>query len=334
MSALAGADLAGYRAVREAAALTAAQRWGVIVLRGPDRVRFLHNLISNDVKGLKAGHSNWSAALALKGKVLAVLRVLSLPEELWVTLPAEQKDPILAHLKKYKIVDKVEFEDRSAAGMRLSLYGAHGAQQLQAAGAALPDLAPGQHAAASLAGAQVEIDRSQDVTGAPGYDLYVAKDSAAAVRDALEAAGAASLTDAALEVLRIEAGWPVYGIDVSDDNFPGEVELERAVSYTKGCFLGQETVARIRSRGHVNRLLRGLRLQGDRLPDAGAAALADGKEIGRVTSACHSPQYGAIALALLHRSAADPGAQIEIRADDQPLIASIQPLPFQPSDRA
>jgi folate-binding protein YgfZ len=328
MTSLSHAELSGYRAAREGAALTGVKPSGVIVLTGPDRVRFLHNLISNDVKSLRAGQSNWSAALALKGKVLAVLRCLSLESELWLTLDPARKDQILSHLKKYKIIDKIEFADRSAALALVSVYGPSGSKVLEAAGAGAIDLPLGAHAAASLAGVSVRIDRSDDVTGSPGHDLYLPEASAAQVGAALQAAGAAPLADAALEVLRIEAGWPLYGVDVTDDNFPGEVELDRAVSYTKGCFLGQETVARIHSRGHVNRLLRGLTLDGESLPSPGSQAFVADKEVGHVTSACRSPQFGSIALALLHRTAADPGTQLEIVAGEYRLPAKVHTLPF------
>lgn len=142
-------------------------------------------------------------------------------------------------------------------------------------------------------------------------------------------AARAGSPEAEVEVRRIEAGLPRYGVDVSEENFPFEANLERAISYTKGCYIGQELVARVKYRGHVNRAFAGLRLEGDTVPPPGALIMAEGKEIGRVTSAARSLALGVpIALGYLRREHLEPGAHVTVGSGDPLLFARVAALPF------
>ncbi|MGH7407707.1 MAG: YgfZ/GcvT domain-containing protein, partial [Candidatus Methylomirabilales bacterium] len=172
--------------------------------------------------------------------------------------------------------------------------------------------------------------------GVPGFDLLLPAEAAAAVArglsEAVKAVGGRPVGHAAFETVRVEAGTPWYGLDFDENNLPQEAGLETtAVSFTKGCYIGQETVARIHFRGHVNRRLTGLALQGERLPARGSRVLKGEAEVGRVTSAVRSPARGApVALAVLRREVGEPGTSLTVEADGTRLAAEVVPLPFAP----
>jgi folate-binding protein YgfZ len=168
-----------------------------------------------------------------------------------------------------------------------------------------------------------------------GFDLFLPPSSASAVSQALAAAGAVPADQQTYEVLRVEAGWPVLGKDMDEERLVMEAGRTRqAISYTKGCFLGQEPIVMARDRGHVNRTLLGLRIAADVLVASGAKVLHEGKDVGQVTSSVRSPRLGVIALAYLQRGSQTPGTEVEIDTPDGRRAAVIASLPFSPTDPA
>src|SRR5262249_56879052 len=169
---------------------------------------------------------------------------------------------------------------------------------------------------ATLAGLATRVVQRSEFGARPGFFIWTAPDAAPPLRAALGAAGATPVEPAIAEVLRVEAGEVAYGQDVDESVILPETNLEHLVSYTKGCYIGQEVVARVKYRGHVNRALTGLRLEGDRVPTPGAAVVAGEREIGRVTSAVRSLGLGGpIALGYVRREHLDPGSEGAVRVE-------------------
>jgi folate-binding protein YgfZ len=241
--------------------------------------------------------------------------------------------PFIDAIERFVISEDVTFHDESAAWGLLSLQGPQAAHLLTLAlGQRPPELVPYAYTLCTLAGHSVHlICRSH--TGEPGYQLLTPLESLPALWTALwphhEACGGAAVGLETLEVLRIEAGIPLFGRDMTDETMPMEANLEHAISYTKGCYIGQEVVARLESRGHVNRKLVGLLLRGTELPAAGAAIVTAGREVGWITSATFSPaRQQNIALGYLRREVWTPGTAVEILSPGATIEATVVQLPF------
>lgn len=326
-------DLAAVvRSARTGAAVFALDERGLLVVRGSDRERFLQGQLTQDVAGLSPdGPRSGAYALALtaQGRIVADAHVLARPDAFWLETHAVFVAPLRARLEKYVIADDVVLEDRSDAVARFGIEGpaAHAALASLAEGEA-PALPRDGCAAVRIAGAEV-LAAGFGWSGEPAVQLLVpvaARDAVAAALDALVASGAAVRGDAAaLEVLRVEAGVPRAGAELAEDVLPAEVGLlERAVSFTKGCYTGQEVVARMHSRGRLGHRLVGLLLEGEPLPGPGARLTRAGRAVGEITSVARSPELGPIALAFVRVGHDEPGT--ELAADGS--AVRVAPLPF------
>jgi folate-binding protein YgfZ len=285
---------------------------GVLDVEGPDRVSFLQGQLTQDVRGLAPGEVRPAAGLTPKGKLLYVARLVGLPEALRLLVPLSLLESVTAHLRKYAAFQKVTVTDRSAAWLRVGLY------------------ADGSGKPAS------EDDPPRGALRLPGEGEFAWEILApAAEREALEAwlcrAGSVEAAEEFAEARRVEAGRPRFGSDMDATNLPDEVNLEPAISRTKGCYVGQEIVARLATYGRVNRRLVGFRFPhgaipvGSRLAHPDAAA--DRKiEWGRVTSEALSPAFGSIGLGFAFRDVA-PGASL-LWLDDPSRSAIATELPF------
>ena len=329
---LAGDDAtAGYRALTESCARVErswVERW---VMSGADRARFLNGLVTCAVTDLAPGSGVYGFVTSPKGKVLADLVVLASEEAFLLELPAGRGEAMRDHLLKYRIADRVELEPAAGdAGPTVgwTVAGPRAAAVLSALTGGAPPAAAWQHRRAAIAGAEVRLVRD-GLAPAEAWDLWLAAEAAPAVDAALTAAGAEPVAVAAWEARRVELGLPRFGLDFGDDNLPQETGLdERAVSYDKGCYLGQEVVARIHYRGGVNKGLRGLDLGAAPPPPPGADVLHDGRSAGRLGSAVVSPALGrTVALAVLHQRAGEAGTEVEV-AGVGPAV--VRELPFVP----
>ena len=311
----------GYAAACEGAAFLALPERGVLAVTGPDRQKFLHNMLSNDVKDRVPGQGTLAALMDAKGHLLALMRVLVTKDAVLLELPRARLAPVEQVLLHYKVGSPVRFAERPTSV--LALFGPNAAQILDALGVVQPASAPHSHGTGTVAGSPVLVARAGDLPGG-ALVLHVAPDAASAVADALGAAGATPLERAAFDALRIEAGRPLYGIDVTEENLLHETGLVAEYhSPAKGCYVGQETIARLEARGgNVNKLLRGLKLGAPAA--AGAVMTVAGREIGRVTSAALSPRLGPIAMGYVHRSQATPGTVVEVAGAQ----ASVSGLPL------
>jgi folate-binding protein YgfZ len=293
---------------------------------GSDRVRFLHSMVSNDVKSLTAGQGTYALLLDARGHILADLRIYAAAEDLLLEFDAAWAEKALAALNYYNVGGRVPIT--AVEGAAISFQGPRARALLEAClEAALPPLAAHQYAVAPFQGASAFVARV-DSTGVEGYEAFVAGESfaalwQAAVRQA-PAFGARPCGTEALEMLRIEAGIPACGSDFGEDTLPLEAGLLNAVSFTKGCYIGQEIVERARSRGHVNWKLVGF------LPEREAAVgekfSADGREVGELTSVVFSPALGrTIALGYARREFAEPGKALAMAGGGTATVAA---LPF------
>ena len=298
-----GDPAAEYAALREQAALLDLGFRTLIRVVGADRVAFLQGMLTADVAALAPGGGCPALLLTIQGRVTADVRVAALADALLLDVDVRARDALVAALEKLIIADDVTLEPPAEPVTLLGLEGPAAAQLLGPDAAALPAWA---HTTTAIAGVTVRALRASEVRG-PGFVLHVPAAAATEVWSALATAGARPCGMEALEGRRIEVGVPRIGLDMDGSTLALEVPVEEAISQTKGCYLGQEVVARGTARGHVNRRLMGLVFAGA-APAPGAALLHDGKTVGRVTSVAHAFGLGAPAgLGFVRREHWEPG---------------------------
>lgn len=294
----------------------------LVVATGADRVAFLHRVVTGKVAGTPAGAGCRSALLTTKGHVVADLVVLIRSDEVWLVTDAGQGDATAAALSKYAIMDDVSFS-RVADFAQLAVIGPEAGARLVAAGlvpeGALPGPAPLSHATVG----ERSIIRVRDL-GTDGFWIAGPTAAVAEARAALAGAGVSALAPATAEAARIVALEGRWGSEITPDYFPMEVGLTGAIDYTKGCYLGQEPIVRLRDRGHINWRLVQLDVEGAVDPSPGDALESDAKpKAGRITSAGRLPDGRAVALAMLHVSL-PVGAPIRIKHGEGTLAATVR----------
>ena len=308
------------RILREDCGLLDRSERGKLALSGPDAVEFLNGQVTNELATLAAGEGRYAAFLTHKGKMLGDLRVLAVDGsdgELELLLDTERSalQGLFDMIRRFKVGYRVELDKRTLERGLISLIGPRAA----AIAGAEPGAAEHDNTLIGIDGTEalaIRIDL--------GLDLLCRAEDTEKLAAALRERGAADVGEAAAECLRVESGRPRYGLDLDDSVIPQEAGLnERAVSFTKGCYVGQETVARLFYKGKPNRHLRGLRLSA---PAAGGEPLLLGdREVGRIGSIADSPRLGPIALALVRREA-EPGAKLAVGGGDT--VAEVVELPF------
>jgi folate-binding protein YgfZ len=328
-----GAHDAEYNAVRSAVGLIDFSHRGLLQFTGADRFSFLQGMLSNDLLALKPFAGHYSTVLNQQGKVLADVRVLCAMNSLYLDFWESLKDKIVTHLSRYLVADEVEIADRSEAHAILSLQGPQAeALLLRLAGQAeLPRLIA-HHVMIDVDGASICVVRASH-TGEAGFDLIMPKTQLINIAHRLTDTGkqfsAAWIGQEALDTLRIEAGIPRYGTDFGEDNLLLETGLDDHVSFTKGCYLGQEIVERVRSRGHVNKRLSGMLIDGAIPARHGDPIRVGEKPVGMITSSVYSPTLKrAIALGYIHRDYWEPGTPATVASGTGFLGASVTELPF------
>jgi folate-binding protein YgfZ len=321
-----------YRQLREECGLLDRSERGKLLVTGGEAAEYLQGQLTNDVEALEPGNGAYAALLDRKGHLQGDMRVLRPPSsvpfgcqateknnklsDLWLDTEPEAIEAVRRHLGMYKIGRDVEVVNVTAERAILSLIGPRAVEI--AGSAALPEFACEE---VTIAGSAVLA------VGTPeGIDLVLEAAARERVLDALLAAGAAEVSPEAVEILRIEAGRPRFGAEMGTETMPAEAGIvEQAVSFTKGCYIGQETVARLHYKGKPNRHLRGLRLSGAGGARPGDQIRLGEKEVGRLGSAGVSPAFGPIGLAILRREA-EPGATVAVGEDG--VTAEVAALPF------
>jgi folate-binding protein YgfZ len=323
---------AEHRVVREAAGLIDRSPVGKLEVTGRDRVVFLQGMLTNDLKILEPGQGCPAAFLDAHGKVQTLLSVFVASDRVVLELPPAMAEKTRELLDKFLFSEKAYFADVTDAFACFSLQGPRAARLLADLTAAPVSLEPYQHEERQVDGAGVRIFRV-DETGETGFHCWAPAEHGASVWARLLEVGTplglrpVGLT--ALNALRVEAGVPWYGHDVDETVLLPEISLDPLVSYTKGCYVGQEIVARVKYRGHVNRLLVGFVLDGDRVPEFDAPVVKDDADVGRVKSAVHSFSLNRpIALGFIRREWAEPGTAVLVRDGHLTLSARVSALPF------
>jgi tRNA-modifying protein YgfZ len=301
-----------YDAARSSCALFDVSTRGKIEVAGTEAAVFLHNLATNDIKTLAPNHGCETFFCTATAKVVAHCWVWRLPPEgkrdtFWLDLDPGLAEKTYQHLDRHLISEDVTLTDRTRE-----------LAQFHVAGPRLDD----------VLGVRDSLTvRRTEPLGLPGIDVLCSAEEAGSLRQKLLSAGAAPGDAATFDVLRVEAGTPLYGADMDETTFVAEVgRTKQAISYNKGCYLGQEPIVMARDRGVVQRTLVGLRL--DEVAPPGSTLHRDGKEVGRTTSCVRSPRLGPIALAYVKRGNQAPGTALEVEANGQRRPATVAALPF------
>ena len=263
----------GYEALRNGAAWLDLDSRGRITARGRDRARLLHAITSNEVKKMVPGDSCYAFLLNPQGRIQADLHLLCLTDHILIDTEANLREKVHQHIRRYIIADQVELEDVTAQTACLGVEGPT---------AAAIELAPGDQTVAPFT-----------VTGQPGYRIYCPKESKAALVQQLESLGAKPASPEDARLVRIENGKPLYGEDIRDTTLPQETQQMQAVSFNKGCYLGQEIVERIRAQGRVNKKLERVELDGTEPPVPGTKLQVGGRD-AEITSSIYSPHFGKV----------------------------------------
>jgi glycine cleavage system T protein len=321
-------SLAEYQAVRVSAGVFDLSFRSQFTARGSDRVRFLQGMVTNDVKLLRSGQGTYALLLNSRGQILADVTVYCAEDHFIMETDTDLLDKTLQALNHYNIGGRTPLEPLSVSG--LAIQGPRARAVLEEAlGISVPDLASLNHTSTDWMGLAVRIFQAGH-TGENGYEVWIDRTGPKSLWDAfLERGrdhGSVACGVNALETLRIEAGIPKYGSELAEDTLPLEANLLNALSFTKGCYLGQEIVERARSRGRVNWKLVGLFLDSSDLPKTGDRLRSGNKDVGEITSACYSPALGrTIAMGYVRREVSDPGAKLTLGSGGGAEVAT---LPF------
>ncbi|MGO9607205.1 MAG: YgfZ/GcvT domain-containing protein [Candidatus Binataceae bacterium] len=321
--------IAEYRALQRGAGVRVVRGRKVIRVVGDDRVSFLHGMCSNDIKNARAGTIVPALFLTEHAHVIADFFAWVAEDSILIEIDAVLWARAREQLERLLVADDVEFEGLpDLAVPELVVIDVEGPRAAQAVATVAVD-------AATLA--QWRHLRAGDVFvgnlprfGSPASTILLPADHADSILAGIEALGAdfQPVSESATEIIRVENGVAKIGVDTTDKTIALEARLNRAISFEKGCYLGQETIERATARGGLKKRLFGLRFEGDRAPEPGAAARLDGKEVGVVTSIAMSPRFGAIGLAILHHSAWETGTKVVAAGLKGEVVARVSDLPF------
>lgn len=320
-----------YRAIREGAAIGAVARRAQLAVAGKDRASYLQGLLTNDIVALTPGSGCYAAWLTPQGRMLTDMHVLQSESMILLDVPFDHAGITLDRLDQFLFSEDVQLASLADSLMAVWVHGvAAPGTLLKVVGEPdCQDWPNYRHAHVSFGDTPVVLARI-DQLGAPGYCLYIERTRAGELADALSVAGAVVVDPASIEAARIEAGYPLFDIDMTSDTIPLEAGIEdRAISLTKGCYVGQEIIIRVlhRGGGRVARRLVGIRVDGP-IPGRGAKAFSGEREIGFITSAAVSPALGSIALGYVHRDFTRPGTAIEIASDGTRTPATVSTRPI------
>ena len=317
-----------HHAVRNSAGIFDFSFHSQFAVKGDDRARFLHRIVSQDIKSLSPGQGAYATLLNAQGHILADFRVYCTKDYFLIDTDADLRDKTMQALARYIIGDRVQLE--VVRMLVLAIQGPQSRAFLEKAlHADLPQLQEFGHVITTYSGMSVRVVQATS-TGEEGYEFWCGAKDSVGVWGALCAQASTDRVlccgTTALESLRIEAGIPRYGPDMGEDTLPLEAGLLNALSFNKGCYVGQEIVERARSRGHVNWKLAGLFVEAAAVPAPGEKLLSAGKEIGEVTSGCASPTLErTIAMAYLRREVGEPGTKLALASGAN---AEVTSLPF------
>ena len=313
-----------YRAIREGAAIGAIAARRHIAVTGEDRAAYLQGLLTNDILALTPGTGCYAAWLSAQGRMLTDMHVLASAGMILLDLPAAELDATLQRLDQFIFSEDVQVASLANSLEAVWVHGPRAAMTIETAIPGAEGLGAWSAYHHEPVGSQGIVAARIDQLGVPGYCLFVEPAAAVRVTAALEAGGAVAAGGEALEAARVEAGYPVFGLDITHDTIPLEAGIEdRAISFTKGCYVGQEIIIRVlhRGGGRVARKLVGLRLEQPAAP--GAKVFGGEREVGAITSAGVAPSQGPIALGYLHRDFIAAGTVVEVETPSGRTAATV-----------
>lgn len=313
-----GDSAAEYEAVRNKVGIIDMSDRGKLRLSGKEHLKFLQGMLTNDVLKLQEGKGMYAAVLTVKGRMLSDMHVYKEPESVLLDLEPGLNEKVAELLKKFRLSYKAQIDDITDDLGLISIQGPNAGKLVSSlSGVDVSGLEELSHKRAHVDAAELLIVRINR-TGEEGFDVYAPSDSVEDVWSGLmengKDLGVKPVGYDAYNTLRIEAGIPIYGADMDEETIPIEAGIWHALSFEKGCYVGQEVVARIKWRGHVNRHLVGLIMKGEDLPGSGDEIFAGEKKIGKVTSSVFSPVLGRpVALGYIRREFKGPGAEVIIK---------------------
>jgi folate-binding protein YgfZ len=324
-----------YQAARQRAALVERSARGRLLVSGRDRASYLQGLLTNDTVALKPGEGCYAAYLTPQGRMISDMWVYELGDVILMNLPGETKDAVLAKLDQFIFSEDVQLGDATDTFGQVAVVGPDAARVVgsmldDAPVARLAALVEHGNVRGFIAGEPAIVTRVTDV-GEPGFDVYIERGRMASLKAQLAAAGIVELDAETAEVIRVEAGVPEFHHDMDEETIPLEAGIEsRAISLTKGCYVGQEVIIRVLHRGHgrVARKLVGLTFEGAAVPARGSVVKSAEKDVGEVTSSVRSIALDRpIALAYLQRDFVAPGTSVSVSGAD----ATVTQPPFIPA---
>jgi len=328
-----------YRAIKEHAAIGAIAPRTAIGVSGKDRASYLQGLLTNDIPALTPGSGCYAAWLTPQGRMLTDLHVFESGDMILLDVPVVELAGTLQRLDQFIFSEDVQIADLSSTLAAVWLHGPEAAALLEQTLSGVQGLAewPEYHNARAAVSSkndsrphyQTVVARVSQL-GVPGFVVYIEPSGRADLEHALVARGAVVADAAALDAARIAAGYPVFGVDMTDDTIPLEAGIEeRAISFSKGCYVGQEVIIRVLHRGHgrVARKLVALRLEADGAV-SGSKIHAGDRDVGVVTSAAVSPEFGPIALGYVHRDVTESGSRVSVQGQAGPIEAVVSSRPI------
>jgi folate-binding protein YgfZ len=323
---------ADYRALTESAGVRLCAERLVIRMSGDDRASFLHGMCSNDIKGLKPGNLVPALFLTEHAHLIGEANVWAIADALLLEMDRAQWPGVRGHLDRFLVADDVELEEGGDA-FDYRVVQIDGPRAAAAVAAVFGE--PASRPGAWRFGEATDGALVAQVTrwNASAFTILVGPGSASAIvarltADGEKSGGVREVDIEAAEIVRVESSTARVGVDTDDRTIALEARMQPAISFSKGCYIGQETVERATARGALKRRLMGLRIGGARVPAAGARVMLQGKEVGRLTSPVRSPRLGVLALAVLHYSAWEPGTAVTIDDAQGEIRAEISELPF------
>lgn len=302
-------DLDQYEAAKSATVVFDTSHYGLIRMVGKDALDLLHRLSTQDLAPLRPGEGAETILTTEKGRILDTVLLLRRADDLMLQVSPTNQARVLTWLNKYTIMEDSAATDVTDEHGQLLVLGAEASTMISKLIPSVTHLPLYHHVDAEVAGASVVVSRTRAPVG-DGFHLVAHAGDLGPVRAVIARAGVTPIEASAFDVLRIEAGQPEFGSELDERFNPHEANLARHISYTKGCYIGQEVIARLDTYDKVQRHLRGLRVQGDASVTPGSQLLRDGKEVGLVTSVATSPAFGQIALAYVRRACAETGTRL------------------------
>jgi len=329
-----GDELSEYKAVRENVGIIDLSSRGKLRLSGKDHLKFLQGMLSNDVMKLEEAKGMYATVLTVKGRMISDMRVYRERESVLLDLEPGLNEKLSQLLTKFRLSYKADIDDITESTGLLSIQGPQSGKLLELLlEEKIPQMEEYNFTQKEFAGHDLTIIKVNR-TGEEGYDIYLDNDGLEVIWGTLmkkgEKLNIKPFAYNALNTLRIEAGIPLYGADMDENNIPIEAGLWNALDFEKGCYIGQEVVARIKWRGHVNWHLTGFQSEGELAPQIGGEIFSGERKIGRITSSTFSPGLNKpLSLGYIRREYKDAGTKVVIKASDsRELQAEVSDLPF------